>query len=160
VGDRRDGRSSEGTGVGTGVGVACGRADTDREPPGRPAPGPEESKERREPARPGANAYLVRNEGNDVEVRQQIASLQGREFDEHGQGDDVRPEAFQELARGCGRAAGRQQIVDDDDAIVLGQRVGMNLERVRAVLERVVLGECRERQFAGFRTGTKPAPSA
>ena len=44
-----------------------------------------------------------------------------------------------QIGRGARGAAGRQQVVDDQDALPFLHRVLVNLERVGAVLERVAL---------------------
>ena len=56
------------------------------------------------------------------------------------------------------RSAGGEQVVDDQHPLPLAHRVVVNLERVGAVLERVVSATVFDGSLPGFRTGTKPAP--
>jgi hypothetical protein len=58
------------------------------------------------------------------------------------------------------RAAGSQQIVDDQRARAGRDRVLMHFEHVLAVFQIVAHAHDLRRQFLGLRTGTKPAPSA
>ena len=70
--------------------------------------------------------------------REPRAAAEGRELDQKRAADDLTTELTDELAQcPCGAARG-QQIVVDEHARAVGHRVGMDLERVEAVLERVL----------------------
>ena len=67
-------------------------------------------------------------------------------------------EVSHESRRGGGRAARRQHIVDDQDALPALDGIGVDLERVGAVLELVGLLDALAGSFPGLRIGTNPAP--
>ena len=71
---------------------------------------------------------------------------------------DVRAKSFEQPRRSGRRAARREQVVDHQHALALLQGVGVNLERVGAVLERILFGQSIVRQLArltnGDETGT------
>ena len=60
----------------------------------------------------------------------------------------VAAELLDQTGGGARRAAGREQIVDDQHALPCLDRVFVDLERVGAVLERVALAHARRRQLA------------
>lgn len=127
------------TGVGVGAGVACGRAS--------PVTGPATTNASAPDAKAAAST-LVRNERNDFRVAELRTALQRRQLYEERVGFDVRAESLQEPSGGGRRAAGREQIVDDQHAFVGSQCIGMNFKRIRAVLQRVVFYELLVRKFS------------
>ena len=77
-----------------------------------------------------------------------VAALEEVELDEEAQPDDLALEPLDELDRALDRAAGGQQVVDDQDALAGGDGVAVDLEGVRAVLERVLDGDRLGRELA------------
>src|SRR5580704_17662974 len=80
---------------------------------------------------------VVLNEGEDVDAVQFFAAVEEGELDGEGGAFDDASELLDELDGGGGGATGGEKIVADDDALAMLYGVFVNLERVRAVLERV-----------------------
>ena len=72
------------------------------------------------------------------------------ELDQDADPDDRPAERLDQAARGGGRAAGGEHVVDDEDALVGMDRVTVDLESVAAVLQLVLLADDRPRQLAGL----------
>ena len=62
--------------------------------------------------------------------------------------DDLAAELLDEVADRLDGAARREHVVVDEHALALAERVGVQLERVLAVLERVVRADRLRRQLA------------
>ena len=74
---------------------------------------------------------------------------------------DDRAGAPQQADRRQRRAAGGDQIVDQQHLVAVAQHVGMDLDRVDAIFERVVLPDRRARQLAAScGSARSPTPSA
>src|SRR5262245_35061666 len=78
---------------------------------------------------------LVLQDGVDALVRQARTPVQRKELDQKGKPVHVTAESSHQVGRGLGRAARRQQIVDNQHTLAAGDRVRVNLERVAAVLQ-------------------------
>src|SRR5687767_7075257 len=85
-------------------------------------------------------ASLVVEQRQDVAFRELPPAVQEAELDHEGQPDDLGPEALDQADRGGGRPAGRQDVVDHEHPLVEGDRVAVQLEETRAVLQLVGLG--------------------
>jgi hypothetical protein len=81
------------------------------------------------------------------------------ELDEEGQSDDVTLQPLDELDRALDGAAGRQQVVDDEDLLAGLDRIAVDLEGVRAVLEAYSTVIVSAGSLPSLRTGTSPASS-
>src|SRR2546427_13170182 len=75
----------------------------------------------------------VRDERDDVEAAQLLASFERAQLDEEREGDDLAFELLHELDRTGHGAAGRQEVVHDEDARAGLEGVLVHLERRRAV---------------------------
>ena len=82
----------------------------------------------------------------------------GQVDDEHG-GDDVGAGAAQQLDCALRRAAGGDEIVDQQHALALDQRVGVHLHLVDAVFQAVGDESVACGSLPFLRIGTKPAES-
>ena len=70
------------------------------------------------------------------------------------------PPSFRTRLRGGGcRAAGRQHVVDDQDALAVLDGVFMDLQRIGAVFQLVGLLQLLAGSLPGLRIGMNPAPS-
>ena len=69
------------------------------------------------------------------------------ELDDAGRTPDVGADAAQQRDRRVHRPAGRQQVVEHDDALTLRNRIGLDLDRVGAVFERVFVADRGARQL-------------
>src|SRR5204862_7025201 len=85
--------------------------------------------------------------GHAVEL---LTAAEEFQFDDGGDADERGVESANEVRRGADGAAGGEQIVDDEHAIVRRQRVVVNLECVAAVFENVFVAASRVRQFVGL----------
>src|SRR5689334_8849158 len=83
-------------------------------------------------------------------VAEALLAVQEAELDHEGAGDGPSADAAHELERGFGRAAGREQVVDEQHALIGLTCVEMDLEPVGAVLELVALGRGLPGQLAGL----------
>src|SRR3954447_615408 len=83
--------------------------------------------------------------GNVSESR---AAVEKRQFDYESRRDDGRSAFARERCRARGGAAGGEQVVDEQDAVVGGERVVVNLENAAAVFERVLAAARFPRQLA------------
>src|SRR2546423_10120576 len=77
--------------------------------------------------------------GNDVVSRQVVGALEELQLDEEGDPDDLAAKLLDQARRRPGRAASRQQVIDDHHRLPRPDRMLMDLEYPRAVLERVGL---------------------
>ena len=74
----------------------------------------------------------------DVIARQALAAVQEAELDQERARRHVTAEALDELAQGPGRPARGEEVVVDEDPLPVGDRVGVDLERVDPVFEDVL----------------------
>lgn len=81
------------------------------------------------------------------------AAREEGELDEGGGLFDVGPEGAHEADGGGERAAGGEEIIDDHDTVALAECVAVDLQRVGAVLEGVLLAQGGGGQFAGLADG-------
>src|SRR6185437_5272504 len=82
-----------------------------------------------------AELFVVVQEAEDVVLLKLFAALEEVEFDGEAQACDLAAELADQLDGGLHRAAGGEQVIDDDDALAGLNGVEMDLERVAAVLE-------------------------
>src|SRR6185312_10592894 len=69
-------------------------------------------------------------------------------LDQEGAGDDLGAEPCDEVAQSAGRPARRQQVVVHEYSGAAGEGIGVDLERIDAVLKRVFGAHRFVRQFA------------
>ena len=81
-------------------------------------------------------------------IGQPVATLEEGQLDEEGQADDLALQPLHQVDRAADRAAGRQEVVDDQDLLAGLDRVAVDLERVGAVLEGVLDADRLGRQLA------------
>ena len=79
-----------------------------------------------------------------------------RQLHQEGAADDLGAQAGHELAQRPGGAAGGQQVVVDQHAGAVGQGVGVDLQGVDAVLERVLGADRLRGQLAGLARRHEP----
>src|SRR4051812_50038932 len=77
-----------------------------------------------------------------------VAALQELQLDEEGEAHDLALESLDELDRAMDGPACREEIVHDQHLLAWGDRVSVDLECVRAVLEGVFDGDGLRRQLA------------
>src|SRR5215210_5679922 len=70
------------------------------------------------------------------------------QVDDEGRCHDIAAGFAEEIDGGGGRAAGSDQIVDQEDPVTLPNGVGVNLDGVDAVFERIFLAEVAVMQLA------------
>src|SRR3989442_9570170 len=75
--------------------------------------------------------------GNHVVSRQVVRPFEEFELDQEADPDDAPPELVHQAGRRLRGPAGGEQVVDDDDGLARLDRIFMNLEYCRAILERV-----------------------
>src|SRR5690606_28389417 len=83
-------------------------------------------------------SIVVAEEAEDGAGGEFIAAVESGEFHHERTADDVDAGFDGQLDAGLHGAAGRQEIVDEQDAIAVAVGVGVNLQRVAAVFEFVV----------------------
>src|SRR5579863_9435952 len=137
--------SGGGVGDGVGVGCACGRAPT--------IPGATTTD-----ARSAKSSALVRNERDNVYALERRPAVKRFQLDEKRKGFNVGPETLEETARRGRRSTRCKQVVHHCDPIVLVECIGMDLERVRAVFERIIFREFAERQLSRLSHGNEARP--
>src|SRR6266545_7469632 len=81
---------------------------------------------------------LVLDQREDVVALEALASVQKLELDHEGQSDDLATELLDEIHLRSRRSASREQVVVDEDSLPRRDRVGVELQCVEAVLERVL----------------------
>src|SRR5438093_4422089 len=84
----------------------------------------------------GASSVL--DDAGDSPSIEALPTLEELELDEERETDDLALEPLDELDRPLHGPARRQQVVDDQHLLARLDRVAVDLERVRAVLERVL----------------------
>src|SRR5262245_4353514 len=95
----------------------------------------------------------VLDDARDAPAAEALATLEEVKLDQECQANDLALEPFHELDRALDRATGREQVVDDQDALPGADRVSVDLERVRAVLERVLDRDRLRGQLAELANG-------
>src|SRR5579863_470445 len=83
----------------------------------------------------------IRNEGHDFRAGNLLSSSQRGQLDQECEGFHRGAEALEQACRRARRAAGGEYVVDNQNALTLGNCVGVNLERVSSVFERVLFGK-------------------
>src|SRR3954449_11520128 len=78
------------------------------------------------------------------------AAIEERQFDYESRGDDGRSALARQRCRAGSGAAGGEQVVDEQDAVVGGEGVVVNLENAAAVFERVLAAPRFPRQLPGL----------
>src|SRR5664280_3284 len=78
---------------------------------------------------------VVVEEAEDVVLGELAAALQEVEFDGEGEAGDLASKLLHELDGGLHGAAGGEQVVDDHHALAWLNRVEMDLQRIRSVLQ-------------------------
>src|SRR5579875_3701375 len=78
------------------------------------------------------------HQAEDVVVRKLGAAFEEVELDGNGEAGDFAAQLLDELHSGLHRAAGGEEVVDDDDALAAFYGIGVNFQRVRAVFEVVL----------------------
>lgn len=81
---------------------------------------------------------------------QSLPTAQAFQLDQEQIGRHLRPQLRRQPARGLGRAAGGQQIIDDDNPLPPPQAVGVQLQRRLAVFQGVAERHFRPGQLARF----------
>src|SRR5204862_1270742 len=92
--------------------------------------------------------WSVLDDAGHASAVEPVAALQEVELDEEREPDDLALEALDELDRALDGAAGGEEVVDDEDLLAGLDGVAVDLERVRAVLERVLDRDRLGRQLA------------
>src|SRR3954449_783941 len=103
-----------------------------------------------------AEAASVGDERVQVEARESLAAAEECQLDDEAGPDDDASDLLYEAPDRLDGAAGRQHVVVDHDPRAVGDQLGMKLERVRAVLERVARADRLRRQLAGPARGHEP----
>src|SRR4029077_2361229 len=99
---------------------------------------------------------LVGDLTHQSDITKPLASVEVCELDQDLDADDRCSKPAHEPDRGRGRPAGGQNIIHDQDLLTGLHGVGVNLERVGAVLEVVRLHYRRPRELAGLANGHEP----
>ena len=90
----------------------------------------------------------VRDERAELVLLESPATAEERELDHEVDTDDGAAELLDETGDRLHRPAGREHVVVDDDSRAASDRVGRDLERVLAVLERIGRGDGLRRELA------------
>src|SRR5918993_3226321 len=90
---------------------------------------------------------MVGDEGDDLVGAQFLAAAEVRELNKEGYTGDRAARVLDQLAHSAGRAACREQVVRDEDAAALGDRVGVGFQGVGTVLEVVGCGDDLSGEF-------------
>src|SRR5205823_3674970 len=77
-----------------------------------------------------------------------LATGEVEQLDQERKLDDAGAHTLHERERGERGAAGREQVIDDHDALAAREAIDVDLDAVRAVLERVVVPDRVVRQLA------------
>src|SRR5918998_5739987 len=93
---------------------------------------------------------IVGDQGDDGVGLELFAAAQVGEFYEEGHARDRTAGVFDELAHGAGRAPGCEEVVRDEDAGALGDRVGVGFQGVGTVFEVVGGGDDLSGEFFRF----------
>src|SRR5581483_3184985 len=103
-----------------------------------------------------ANA-LVLQQREDLVALELVAPVQELELDDERQPDHLAAELLDEVDRRLRGAAGREHVVVDQHPLAGDDRVGVHLERVEAVLERVLGRHRSPGELARLTRGDEPA---
>src|SRR5262245_18219161 len=91
---------------------------------------------------------LVRNDGHHATPGKLRRSIEKVECQQEAQTHNLCPKALHELTCGSRGAASREHVVDDEDPAAARARIGVHLEPVGSVLERVLDARLHRRQLA------------
>src|SRR5437660_3761044 len=103
-------------------------------------------------------ASLVMEQRQDVAPGQLPAAVQEAELDDEPQPGDLGPEPLDQPDGGRRRAPGGEDVVDDQDLLVDGDGVAVQLEQAGAVLQLVGLGLDLPRQLPDLADGHEAGP--
>ena len=92
----------------------------------------------------------------DAELGEPGRAAEIGEIDDEGGADHLGLELAQQLDRSLGRAAGGDQIVDQQHRLAGRDGILVHLDHVDAVFELVVLADCLAGSLPFLRIGTKP----
>src|SRR6185312_15264242 len=82
-----------------------------------------------------------------------LAAVEEVQLDHEAQTGDISAQRFGELHTGVGRAAGRKQVINHNNALARADSVLMDLERINAVFELVIPLDGVRRELAGLADG-------
>src|SRR5437868_2829602 len=91
---------------------------------------------------------LVMEQRQDVASGELAAAVEEVELDHEAEPGDLGPEALDQADGGCSRATGGEDVVDHQHPLVESDRVAVQLQQARAVLQLVGLGLDFPRQLA------------
>src|SRR5581483_6546737 len=111
------------------------------------------------PARPNICASVLEHRVHAL-VRELGAAVQRHELDQKREAVHRAAQPLDEIRRRAGRAAGGEQVVDDEHALAAAHGVGVHLEGIAAVLEVVGRAHRGRRQLARLAHGRKPGADA
>src|ERR687891_19080 len=100
----------------------------------------------------------VGDQGEEVEPRDLLPTLQERQLHQARDANDLAAEALHQLRGRLGRAPGGQDVVNDQDPLAGPERVAVDLEGLGAVLELVGLGLGLPRELPGLPDRHEPGP--
>src|SRR6476620_3910749 len=95
----------------------------------------------------------VFDQGAHLVALEPLASVQELQLDDERQADDLAAELLDELDRRLRGASRRQHVVVDQHLLPRDDRVRVDLERIEAVLERVLRRHRAPRQLSGLARG-------
>ena len=96
----------------------------------------------------------------DLAAVEAVAAVEESELDEEREAHDLAAEPLDEAEGRRGRAAGREDVVDDEHLLAGRDRVAVDLEQVGAVLELVLLALDLPRELARLADGARIRPRA
>src|SRR5918996_45467 len=100
----------------------------------------------------------VGDQGEEVEPRDLLPTLQERQLHQARDANDLAAEALHQLRGRLGRAPGGQDVVNDQDPLAGPERVAVDLEGLGAVLELIGLGLGLPRELPGLPDRHEPGP--
>src|SRR5438105_8422034 len=100
---------------------------------------------------------LILHQGVQVVTGEPLAAAEERELDDEGAADDHPAETLYEAADRLHRAPRRQHVVVDEDACAAADHLGVQLERVLPVLERIGRAHGLRRKLPGPASGYESA---
>jgi len=109
------------------------------------------------PAHPGRSLHLTRiSTVKPFAARRASATVEKAQLENATQPDWNGTQRLDEAHRRGRRASGGQHVVDDEHPLAFRERVGVDLQAVLSVFERVLLGLNLPGQFAGLADRTNP----
>src|SRR5215207_1766453 len=97
-----------------------------------------------------SDSELVLDQREDVVALEALAPVQELELDHEGQTDDLATELLDEIHLRSRRSTSREQVVVDEDSLPRRDRVGVELQCVEAVFERVLDAHGHPGELAGL----------